>query len=44
MIDKICNFLTDKIKQEMPEIFNDISYNENFPKEKYAKITMMKGE
>lgn len=31
-------------KQEMPEIFNDISYNENFPKEKYAKITMMKGE
>lgn len=28
-------------KQEMPEIFGDIQYNENFPKDKYAKISFM---
>ena len=27
-------------KQEMPEIFENIGYDENFPIEKYAKITV----
>ena len=31
-----------KFKEDMPEIFGDIEYNKEFPKEKYAKI--MKGE
>ncbi|WP_304393193.1 FAD-dependent thymidylate synthase [uncultured Clostridium sp.] len=30
-----------KFKEEMPEIFNVIDYNTEFPKEKYAKILMM---
>ena len=25
-------------KQEMPEIFDSVEYNENFPKEKYAEL------
>ena len=28
-------------KQEMPELFNDIEYDTDFPCEKYAKITVM---
>lgn len=28
-------------KENMPELFNDIEYNEDFPKEKYAKISYM---
>lgn len=27
-----------KLKEEMPEIFDSVEYNEKFPKEKYAKI------
>lgn len=27
-------------KEQMPEIFGDIPYNENFPKDKYAKLTV----
>lgn len=30
-----------KLKEEMPEIFNDIDYNENFPEEKYAKLVIL---
>ena len=30
-----------KFKKEMPEIFENIEYDEEFPKEKYAKITIM---
>ena len=30
-----------KFKKEMPEIFENIEYDENFEKEKYAKITIM---
>lgn len=30
-----------KFKEEMPEIFDTIEYNTEFPKEKYAKILMM---
>lgn len=28
-------------KEQMPELFSDIEYNEEFPKEKYAKISKM---
>ena len=31
-----------KFKKDMPEIFDDINYNENFDKNKYAKLTIMK--
>lgn len=31
-----------KFKTDMPEIFNDVSYDENFPKEWYAKIKEIK--
>ena len=31
-----------KFKKDMPEIFNDVNYNENFDKNKYAKLTIMK--
>ena len=27
-----------KFKEDMPEIFSNVSYDENFPKEKYAKL------
>ena len=27
-----------KFKQDMPELFGNIEYDEDFPKEKYAKI------
>ena len=30
------------LKEEMPEIFGDVPYDEDFPKEKYAKIAVMK--
>lgn len=30
-----------KLKEEMPEIFNDVDYNENFPEEKYAKLVIL---
>ena len=30
------------LKQEMPELFNDIPYDEDFPQEKYAEVLMMK--
>ena len=31
-----------KFKEDMPEIFDDVNYNENFDKNKYAKLTIMK--
>lgn len=31
-----------KFKEDMPEIFDDVNYNENFDKDKYAKLTIMK--
>lgn len=31
-------------KKQMPEIFDNVPYNEKFPKEKYAKLTIMKGD
>ena len=31
-----------KFKEDMPEIFDDVNYNENFNKSKYAKLTIMK--
>lgn len=30
-----------KFKLDMPELFNSIDYDENFPKEKYAKISVL---
>ena len=30
-----------KFKEEMPEIFGNIEYNEDFPKEKYAVVEVM---
>lgn len=30
-----------KFKEEMPEIFSNIEYNEDFPKEKYAVVEVM---
>ena len=29
-------------KQEMPELFEEIEYDIDFPKEKYAKLTVVK--
>lgn len=31
-------------KQEMPELFDNIDYDTEFPKEKYAKLTVMENE
>ena len=31
-------------KQEMPELFDNIDYDTDFPKEKYAKLTVMENE
>ena len=31
-----------KFKEDMPEIFDDVNYNENFDKNKYAKLTIIK--
>lgn len=31
-----------KFKKDMPEIFDDVNYNENFDKNKYAKLTIIK--
>lgn len=31
-------------KKQMPEIFDKVPYNEKFPKQKYAKLTVMKGD
>lgn len=31
-----------KFKEEMPEIFDTVEYNKDFPKEKYAKLTLIK--
>lgn len=31
-----------KFKEDMPEIFDSIEYNKEFPKEKYADLTIMK--
>ena len=33
-----------KFKETMPVLFNDIEYNINFPKEKYATITVRENE
>ena len=33
-----------KFKEDMPEIFSDVEYDEEFPKEKYAKLLTMKEE
>ena len=30
-----------KLKEEMPEVFNDVDYNKNFPEEKYAKLVIL---
>ena len=30
-----------KFKEDMPEIFDTVEYNEDFPKEKYAKLIIM---
>lgn len=30
-----------KFKEDMPEIFDSVEYNEKFPKEKYAELTIM---
>lgn len=30
-----------KLKEEMPEIFSDVDYNESFPEEKYAKLVIL---
>ena len=29
-----------KFKQDMPEIFDSIEYDTNFPQEKYAKLSI----
>lgn len=31
-----------KFKEEMPEIFDSVEYNTEFPREKYAKLTIIK--
>ena len=31
-------------KQEMPEVFNDVPYDETFPAEDYAEITLLENE
>ena len=31
-----------KFKEDMPEIYETVEYDEDFPKEKYAKIAFMK--
>ena len=31
-----------ELKKEMPEIFDSVPYDEDFPKEKYAKISVLK--